>query len=162
HISFSSNFIIHTDTNGFFDTQIGLPAVSSDGRAGVGYFVSATNSNGLVGSSTVTVLPGITNFCNVTLLDKGALRVIFRQANGTPATNALVAVAQGGFPGDTGGPLATDTNGTHTFQDLFEGIYAVDAAFVSGPTTLFGRAGASVVANQTNSVTITLGPTATI
>src|SRR6185369_5771825 len=35
-ISFGTNYFIKTDTNGFYDTQIGLPAVGSDGKPGAG------------------------------------------------------------------------------------------------------------------------------
>src|SRR5439155_5991615 len=96
-----------------------------------------------------------------TLIGKGALSILVRQANGAPATNASVEIRQGTFPRDrfTG---TTGTNGVLAFQNIFAGSYAVCASLVSGPTTIFGRTGVTVATGATNTVTVTLGPTATI
>ena len=161
-ISFGPDFEIRTDTNGFYDTQIGLPATTTDGSPGVGYLVEADDPlTGLRGQSQVIVNPGVTNTCNVQLIGKGALIVQVRQAGGAPATNAAVDLKQGTFPQDhfTG---TSDTNGIISFANIFAGSYAVSASVISGPTTISGRAAASVVAGQTNLVTVTLGPTATL
>lgn len=153
-ISFRPDYSIKTDTNGFFDTQIGLPAG--------GYTVEVNDPlTGLKGQSIATVVPGITNVCNVQLIGKGAMTVLVRQANGATATNATVEIKLGAFPNDTFTGSA-GTNGTITFQNIFAGPYAVSGSVLSGPTTIFGRAGVTVVAGQTNSVMVTLGPTAMI
>src|SRR5205085_1795760 len=115
-ISFSSDFAIKTDTNGFFDTQIGLPAVGPNGSPGVNYSVEADDpATGLRGMGVAVVLPGITNVCNVQLIGKGALTVAVRQANGSPATNVDVELQQGSFPNDTFSGT-TDTKGVVNFQ----------------------------------------------
>ena len=60
-LSFGNDFIIRTDTNGFFDTQIALPAG--------GYSVEASDAvSGLRGQAAVDVKAGITNLVNVRLL----------------------------------------------------------------------------------------------
>ena len=161
-ISFGTDYSIKTDTNGFFDTQIGLPAIDANGSPGLGYSVEADDPlTGLRGMANAIVLPGITNVCNVQLIGKGALDILVRQASGTPAINALVEIRQGSFPNEnsTG---TTDTNGNVSFQNLFAGPYAVRAAWISGPTTIFGRGGVWVTAGQTSAITVALGPTATI
>src|SRR5690348_10346214 len=111
--------------------------------------------------SVAVVLPGITNVCTVRLLGKGGLTVSVRQANGLPATNANVELQQGSFPNDNFSGT-TDTNGAVQFGNIFAGSYAVTASLISGPTTIFGRAPAVVSAGQTASVTVLLGPTASI
>src|SRR5207247_7454743 len=68
---------IQTRTNGFFDTQIALPATDEQGRPGKGYFVEAEDFvSGGRGAAGVNLLPGITNQVNIRLLGRGALRVI--------------------------------------------------------------------------------------
>jgi hypothetical protein len=161
-ISFGPDFVIRTDANGFFDTQIGLPALGSDGRPGLGYSVEADDPlTGLRGLAVATVLPGVTNVCNVRLLGKGTLEIVVRQASGTPATNATVEVQQGAFPNDRFAGV-TDTNGTLRLQNIFAGPYAVSASFITGPTTIFGRTSVTVAADQTAQASVVLGPTATI
>ncbi|MEO8425619.1 MAG: Ig-like domain-containing protein, partial [Verrucomicrobiota bacterium] len=153
-ISFGTDYSIKTGTNGFFDTQIGLPAG--------GYTVEVNDPlSGLKGQSIATVLPGITNVANVQLIGKGALTVLVKQANGAIATNATVEIRLGAFPNDTF-TGNTGTNGTIVFQNIFAGPYAVCGSILSGPTTIFGRAGATVIPTLTSTVTVTLGPTATI
>ncbi|MDB6036537.1 MAG: hypothetical protein JWM99_378, partial [Verrucomicrobiales bacterium] len=161
-ISFGSDFIIRTRANGFYDTQIALPALGDGGKPGVGYSVQADDPlTGLRGVANVIVLPGVTNIGNVTLIGKGALSILVKQANGAAAAKASLDITQGSFPQDhfTG---VTDTNGHLILQNIFAGNYAVCASLVSGPTTLFGRAGVTVSAGQTSAITVTLGPTATI
>ena len=153
-ISFGDDYVIRTDTNGFFDTQIALPAR--------GYQVEATDpATGLRGIATAQVMPGITNLVNVQLLAKGELSVTVLRADGSPAAGAALSLEQGSYPGEHFQGV-TDTNGTALFQNLFEGTYGVGAQFISGPTTLKGRAGARVFAGQASAVTLTLGATATI
>lgn len=157
-ISFSADYIIRTDGEGFFDTQIGLPAQPK----GTIYSVTATNlDSGLVGRSQVTVLPGITNEVDVVLLDTGSMEVGVRFANGVPATNATVVVRRSGFP-EQELFAPTDTNGVARFFNLFEGDFSVAASAVSGPVTLMGRSAVIVVAATNVAVSVTLEPTATI
>ena len=151
-----------TDTNGFFDSHIALPAIATGGTPGVGYTLEADDPlTGLRGTAVAVVLPGATNTCNVRLIGKGALTVLVSQANGAPATNATVEISGTSFPNDsfTG---TTDTKGLVNFGNLFAGPYAVLASFITGPTTINGRIGAVITTGQTSSVTVVLGPTATV
>ncbi len=153
-ISFGPDYSVKTDTNGFFDTQIGLPAG--------GYTLEANDpASGLKGQSLANVIAGITNVCNVQLLGKGALLVTVRQANGAIATNATVEIRQGGFPNEFFSGV-TGTNGTIAFENIYAGSYAVSGTQVSGPTTISGRAGGNVTQGQTSTLIVTLGPTAAI
>ena len=153
-ISFGNDYIIHTDTNGFYDTQIALPMGN--------YSVEAEDlATGFRGLASVTVQPGVTNRCDVRLLGQGDLQVTVRLANGQPATNATVVVEKGGFPGGRfEGP--TDAAGQVAFFGLFEGGYGVSASAVLGPATISGRSGASVPRDGQGTVVVTLAPTATI
>src|SRR5439155_17935710 len=101
------------------------------------------------------------NVANVQLIGKGALTALVKQANGAPATNATVEIKLGAFPNDTF-TGNTGTNGAITFQNIFAGPYAVCGSVVSGPTTIFGRAGVTVVAGLTSTVIVTLAPSTTI
>lgn len=151
---------IQTGTNGFFDTQIALPAMSG-GNPGRGYFVEAEDLvSGGRGAANATVMPGVTNAVNVTLLGRGALRVAVLQNDLTPAPGARVSFAQGNYPNDRG-ELIADANGEGVFLNLFEGQYGVSAQFISGPTTLHGTVGAGLARDRTNTATIVLGPTGT-
>src|SRR6185369_9960418 len=157
-----TNYFIKTDTNGFYDTQIGLPAVGSDGKPGAGYMVEADDPiTGFRGTGVAMVLPGITNVCNVQLLGKGAVTILVRQANGLPAVGAVVGLKQGSFPYDNFSGT-TGTNGMLAFQNIFAGSYAATASLISGPTTIFGRSAVSVSARHTANLTVVLGPTASI
>lgn len=153
-ISFGDDYSIRTDTNGFFDTQIGLPAG--------GYLVEASDPlTGLRGVCQATVLAGVTNVCDVELIGKGALRVLVKQANGSAANNAAVTISQGTYPRDRFSGTA-GTNGIVQFENIFAGFYGVEAAFITGPTTIFGRSSVSVNTGATGEVTVVLGPTATL
>lgn len=154
-ISLSTNYVILTDTNGNYDTKFNLPARS--------YSVEAIdNSTGLRGISSVQLVAGITNVCNVRLLSKGHMQITVRQANGQPAIGATVSAAQGGYPYESGLSGTVDSNGVVSFNNIFEGNYGVSAQLVSGPTTISGRSGVQVFPGVTNSTTIYLSPTATI
>jgi hypothetical protein len=153
-ISFGNDYVIRTDSAGFYDTQIKLPMGA--------YQVEAEDPvTGLRGASSVKVQPGVTNVCDVQLLDRGSLHITVRWANGQPAAGAALSISQGSYPRDhfdgTTGP-----DGAYQLDNLFEGSYAIEAAMVSGPTTIRGRVAAQVAPNGTVSVNVTLAPTATI
>ena len=162
-ISFGPDFVIHTDTNGVYDTLSPLlPATDSEGRPGAGYSIEAQDPlTGLRGSALAIVLPGVTNVANVQLLGKGGLNLLVRQADGAPATSASVEVTGGSYPNErfTG---TADPNGAVSFLNLFAGPYAVRASFITGLTTVFGRASVVVAGGSTSSVSVVLGPTATV
>ncbi|HET6407449.1 MAG TPA: Ig-like domain-containing protein, partial [Chthoniobacteraceae bacterium] len=152
---------IETRTNGFFDTQIALPALT-DGVPGRNYFVEAEDLvGGGRGAGTIDLLPGITNNLNIRLLARGALSVTVLQSNGQPAAGARLEFERGSYPQERG-QLVADSVGHVLFQNIFEGSYAVSAQFISGPTTLAGRAAVSLNPGTTNSVILALGPTGTI
>ncbi len=153
-ISFGNDFVIRTDTNGFFDTQVALPQG--------GYMVEANDTvSGLRGQASVDVKAGLTNRVDVRLLGRGALRVRVVQADGSSAPAARVKIEQGSFPQDRFEGTA-DGSGAVLFQNLFEGAYAASADLVAGPTTISGRSPVQVVPGGTNEVTVILTPTATI
>ena len=153
-ISFGNDYIIRTREDGSYDTQMALPAGS--------YTVEADDpATGLRGVSGVRLQAGITNVCDVRLLGKGDLVVTVRWVDGRPATNATVRIAQGSYPHDRyDGTTLPD--GTLELSNLFEGSYGVEASQISGPTTIYGRAGTLVVRGATATVTVILQPTATL
>ncbi|HKS38859.1 MAG TPA: LamG-like jellyroll fold domain-containing protein, partial [Verrucomicrobiae bacterium] len=153
-ISFGPDYVLTTDTNGFFDTVVKIPAGS--------YTLQASKLvNGLLGITSASVAAGIVNVANVTLLGKGGLSVRVFKGDGTPATNAEVKITQGSYPGDHF-QGTTDTNGVVEFSNIFEGYYAVSAEMQTGPTRVFGRTSAIVPRAETASVRIDLTPTGTI
>ncbi len=165
-ISFANDYVIRTDTNGFFDTQIALPAFETarDNKLGGPrtYHVEAEDpSTGLRGTAFISLQPGITNAVHVTLLSRGSMDILVRQASGTPAIEAALEIRQGSYPFDNY-QATTDANGLARVENIFEGMYAVGATAVSGATTIYGRAGIKVLAGQTNTVTIDLTPTGNI
>jgi len=162
-INLSADFAIKTDTNGVFDTANPvLPAINPDGSSGRSYTVEAQDPvTGLRGFAIAIVMPGATNECNVQLIGKGNLNVSVIQASGQPATNATVNARQGVFPFDEASGQ-TDTNGLVVLQNIFAGSYGIQASLVANPTTIFGRANGLVTRGETSTVTIVLGPTATI
>jgi hypothetical protein len=153
-ISFGTDYIIRTDDAGFFDTMMALPMG--------GYSVEGEDPvTGFRGIANVDVRPGITNLVQVRLLAKGGLGVTVLKADGSPASQAQVSLAQGSYPSEHF-QGATDVNGFVEFQNIFEGTYSLAATWVSGPTTISGRAGAIVAGGSTSEVTVRLTPTGTI
>ncbi len=154
-INISSDYQIQTDTNGFFDTQIEVPAV------GITYTVQAFDSiSGLNGIAAVAMRPGITNFVDVHLLSRSTtVTVTVLQASGAPAAGAQIELDQGTYPNEA--PLTGKANaqGQLTFTTLWQGSYSTTARFTEGSTSLSGRAGGSVGPNQTLNLTVTLGAT---
>src|SRR5439155_9203809 len=133
-ISFGPDYVITTDTNGFFDTQIKIPAGN--------YSLEATDlGTGLVGVAYGGVAAGQTNMVNVSLLGKGSLEVTVLQASGARAADAMVETTQGTYPYDRYQGRA-DTNGVIRFDNIFEGRYAVCGQFSTATATLYGRSGA--------------------
>jgi len=167
-ISFGDNFIIRTDADGFFDTQIDLPALRTGGRPGVGYSVEAAedfDANfdpvGLQGSAYVTVMPGVTNEVSVTLLSRGNLDVLVSNNDGSPAPFASVRVRQVTFPYDEF-DATSDISGHVFLSDIFTGHYSVRASDIVGPTTVRGSSAVCVLQNQTAAVEVRLQATGTI
>ena len=149
HISFAEDYVIMTDEDGFFDTQIKLPAGS--------YRVEATDpKSGLLGDSSIRVQAGIVNHATVTLLDKGALRVTVRHADGMPASQAVLGIEQGRFPGEEFEDLLTDDNGQVLLENVFQGPYSVHARQLVGATVVEGRGGAMVVPGETTEIEVVL------
>jgi hypothetical protein len=159
-ISYGNSFI-PAEADGTFHFDFDLPAINGEGRAGVEYFLRATNANGLVGASSVVVTPGTTNSSVITLLGRGAIVVSVREADGTPVPGAHVAISQGGFPGDHD-IGDTDGSGTVSFGNLSAGGYGVFAVKSGGQAANSGSAGVTVTNSQTSAVVVTLGPTGTI
>ncbi len=154
-ISFAPDYVISTDTNGFFDTQIRLPAFD--------YTITATNlDNGLVGQSMIRLQGGITNFANVTLLGKGDLQVNVLDALGAPATNAQVRLYRFGFPSGDSAELTTDTRGGALFGGLWEGDWKIEVERLEGANKSRSSAGTQVTRGVTNALTVTLGPIGTL
>ncbi|MEI7731986.1 MAG: Ig-like domain-containing protein [Verrucomicrobiota bacterium] len=166
-ISFGSDYIIRTDTNGFFDTQMALPALKASQPGGIPneaitYHVEADDpATGRRGDGYIILSPGITNYLSVKLLDRGNLLVTVLQGSRQPATNASVDVTQGSYPGDHYFGT-TDTNGVLVLSNIFQGYYSIKATLVSGPTTIQGRLGINVPLGQTTNATVYLTPTATV
>src|SRR6185436_10745723 len=78
HITLAPDYVISTDTNSFFDTQLKIPQ-------GVYDVIVTNHSNGLLGKTIVRVVPGVTNRTTVVLLDKGDLTVEVKLAGGSAA-----------------------------------------------------------------------------
>ena len=152
-ISFG-DLTIRTDSNGFFDTQIDLPAST--------YSVTATDpANGLTGQSTIRVEAGQTNYVAVTLLAQGELLVRVLGGDGLPVSGAGIDLRGGRFPRENA-QGSSDATGERRFTGLPEGPYAVCAHLNNGFVTLAGRASASVVSGQTSVVEVVLTATAII
>jgi hypothetical protein len=151
-IGFGNDYIIRTDTNGFFDTQIKIPAS--------GYQVEASDPvSGLRGTATAQVKAGLTNYVEVTLLGKGSLVFQAFKGDGSPAAGATVQVNQGSYPGErfTG---ETDVNGLLRLDNLFAGVYSIESTFRTGLATFRSRLGTGVQAGQTTTNTTQFGFTA--
>jgi hypothetical protein len=153
-ISFGNDYVIRTDTNGFYDTQIKIPAG--------GYRVEADDPlTGLKGVADVRLLAGVDNLVDVVLLDRGDLMVEVEAADGTVVAGAEVQLEQGSYPRDRYQGV-TDSEGKVEFLNIFEGVYAACAQFTAGATRIGGRSGTTVVAQQSNLITVRLQPTGTI
>ena len=154
-ISFASDYVISTDTNGFFDTQIRLPA--SD------YTITATNlDNALVGQSWIRIQGGITNFATVTLLGKGDLQVQVLDALGARAPGAQIRLLRVAFPTGDSADLTTDSAGAAHFGGLWEGDWQVSVERLAGVNKSLASSGTRVDRGVTNVLIVTLGPVATI
>jgi hypothetical protein len=155
-INFSDDYEIQTDDDGFFDTQILVPAR--------GYRVEAIDdSTGLRGEAYVNVAAGITNQVNVNLLTRNSgVQVTVVRGNGLPAPGAQVDLEHGTYPRDARISVFADANGHATFDGLWEGRYAVCAQYVEGSTRVSARGGVTVAANETGAVTLRLGGTGII
>jgi hypothetical protein len=158
HINIAANYVIETDTNGFFNTDTEFPAL------GATYEVDAFDpSSGLKGRNFVAMTPGITNIVNVHLLPRNeTIQVTVLQAAGGPAAGAQLELDQGTYPFDPPLYAVTDTNGMAEFTSLWAGTYSVMATYTEEGTRLFARGGASVITNQFASITLTMGGTGTI
>jgi hypothetical protein len=153
-ISFGNDYVITTDTNGFFDTQIKIPAGN--------YRVEADDPfTGLVGSASAQVKAGLTNAVTVHLLGRGNLRVTVTQADGSPAAGAAVRIEQGDFPRERF-QGTSDSIGRVLFENVFDGHYGISAEFVSGPTRISGRTGSTVQRALTSEATVRLQATGII
>jgi len=138
-----------TDSNGFFDTQIDLPART--------YTVTAT-ATGVTGQAQASVQAGQTNFVTVTLLEKGDLEITVVDGSGVPVPGAELEIQGGAHPRERFDGQ-TDALGRLRRNDLFEGPYSVCARVTGGIAVLAGREGATVTRGQLNAVTVTLTPT---
>ncbi|HAV63462.1 MAG TPA: hypothetical protein DCY13_13980, partial [Verrucomicrobiales bacterium] len=93
---------VRTGTNGVFDTQIAIPAITQEGRS-IGYRIEADDANGsgLRGLASVQMTPGITNLVDVRLLSRNSrINVTVRRANGQPAAGAQIDLEHGSFPNE--------------------------------------------------------------
>lgn len=143
-----------TDTNGVFQNLIDI----NEG----GYVIEAHDeSTGLKGRAQASVVAGRTNYVEVHLLGLGAAEITVRQANGQPAANAEVELAQGSFPNEkrTG---RTDANGVFRAGNLPAGKYSFSAKYTTPSAVLQGRIGLDVAFEQTTTNTLTLSATANI
>ncbi|HYG23696.1 MAG TPA: carboxypeptidase regulatory-like domain-containing protein [Verrucomicrobiae bacterium] len=151
--SFGPGIVNTTDTNGFFDNQMQIPAG--------GYTVTAVDPlTGYQGRVSAQVAPGRTNFVEVPLLGLGDLKLTVVQANGQPASGAFVSLSGGIFRENRDGQ--TGTNGTYETGSLIPGWYSLLVRYTTGSTTLEKRIGMSVTNGQLTSATLTLGGTATV
>ncbi|HYG24635.1 MAG TPA: Ig-like domain-containing protein [Verrucomicrobiae bacterium] len=155
-INFSDDYEIQTDTNGFFDTQIMVPAR--------GYRVEAfDDESGLQGEAYVNVAAGITNQVEVHLLTKNsAVAVTVLRGNGLPAPGAQVDLEHGSYPREGRVTLFADANGKVTFTGLWEGRYAISANYIEGSTRVSARGGLTLAANETGAIMLRVGATGTI
>lgn len=149
-IDFAPDYVISTDTNGFFDTQIRLPERL--------YHLTATNlESGLVGQTTMQLVGGITNFAVVPLLGKGSLQIQVRDAAGRAAVQALVRLRRPSFPVGDAGELTTALDGLGRFDGLWEGDWQVEVEQLAGVNKAVAKVGTSLKAGVTNELTVSLG-----
>lgn len=153
-INFSQDYVIRTDSEGQFDTQMKIPART--------YLLEAHDpATGLRGQASAQVKAGITNYAVVHLLGKGSLRLLVKQADGSPAVGASVIVNQSSFPGDDYNAV-TDSSGVFQLNNIFVGKYGLKVSYLTGSARLDGNVGAEVQLGKTAEAELTLGPTGTI
>ena len=157
-INISEDYEIQTDTNGFFDTQLAVPAL---GRV---YLAEAFDpTTGLRGRASIGMTPGITNFVDVHLLTRNSsIQVTVLRGNGQPASGAMINLDQGSYPNDARLTTTADASGQASFSGLWEGNYALSAEYSEGATRVFARAGGAVGPNETRAFTMRLGATGSI
>ena len=150
---FGPGIVNTTDTNGFFDNQMAIPARS--------YTVEARDPvTGYRGRVSAQVAPGLTNFVQVPLFGLGHINVSVLQANGLPAGKAFVQIYGSLFHEQREGE--TGTNGVYQTRDLVPGSYQLLVRYTSGSTTLEKRMGLEVKHDQTTSANIVLGGTGSV
>jgi hypothetical protein len=156
-IDFSADYEIQTDTNGFFDTQIMLPANR-------GYTLDAFDpASGLRGRAGVGMTAGITNFVDIHLLTRNSsLTVQTRRGNGQPAIGATIQLSHGTYPYEANLVAISDTNGLAVFSNLWEGNYAAYASYLEGSTRVSARAGISLAADQAGTMELRLSATGSL
>ena len=111
-------------------------------------------------TATTLAFDGHTAVADIRYLRQGTIAGKVINGQGVPI-GARVDLEQGTYPRDHF-QGTNDLKGQIAFLNVFEGSYAVSAQFVTGPTTVSGRAAASVSRNQTNTVLVRLAPTARI
>ncbi|HEU5123392.1 MAG TPA: carboxypeptidase regulatory-like domain-containing protein [Verrucomicrobiae bacterium] len=150
---FGPGIVNTTDTNGFFDNQIAIPAGS--------YTVEAVDPNtGFRGRVNAYVAAGRTNFVEVPLLGLGDLQLTVSQANGQPANDAFVQLDGGIFSEHRNGQ--TDANGIYETGNLVPGNYSLLVRFTTASATLEKRISLSVTNNQLTKGLLTLGGTGVV
>ncbi len=152
---------IRTNPEGRFDTQLDLPAVDDRGRRR-SYQVEAEDGAGLRGRTIAAMSPGITTEVEVRLLARGGVALTVFDASGNRVEGASVEIRGGGFPYEHFPGLPTNAAGEVSLGNLTEGPYAAEARIASGPTTICGRVGFTVVAGETVTATVVLRPTGTV
>lgn len=146
--SFGPGIVNTTDTNGFFDNQMQIPA---------GYYnVTAVDPlTGYRGKVQAYVTAGRTNFVEVPLLGLGDLKLTVLQANGQPAPGAFVNLDGGVFREIRDGQTAT--NGVYETGNLIPGSYQLLVRYTTASVTLEKRIGMTVTNGQLTSATLVLG-----
>ncbi len=151
--SFGPGIVNTTDTNGFFDNQMQIPAGN--------YSVTAVDPvTGYRGRIQATVTAGQTNFVEVPLLGLGDLKLTVLQANGEPASGAFVSLSGGVFREDRDGQ--TGVNGVYETGNLIPGSYSLLVRYTTASVTLEKRIGMSVTNGMLTSATLTLGGVGTV
>ncbi|MCC6232403.1 MAG: carboxypeptidase regulatory-like domain-containing protein, partial [Verrucomicrobiales bacterium] len=155
HIDFTPDYVISTDTEGRFDTQLRLPART--------YRVVATNLvTGALAGASIDLVGGITNFVTLRMLDRGTARIRVLRANGQPAANAEVTLTRLQFPSPSTESAVTDAEGMAVLGDLWEGEWSVAATALEGVSRSHGLASLNLEPLRTNEVQVTLGASGTV
>ena len=152
-INLSDDYEIQTDAEGFFDTQMALPAL---GRS---YTVQAHDLvSGLKGVNRIAMQPGITNWVDVRLLARDAtLKVTVLRGNGLPAAGAQVSLDHGSYPNEARLTDLADAQGQVSFTGLWEGQYSVVAQYNESATRVYARGGGVVGPAEVLPLTLQLG-----